>query len=123
MTAFLMRRLANYVVLCLVATFLAFSLASLTFNPLASFAERTPPPPAEVVAAKRLELRLDEPIPTRFTGWLGGVTKGDFGTTVTGTDISSELVSRVGVSLRLFLIGTTVGVFAGVIIGVASAIR
>ncbi len=32
MAGFLLRRLANYVVLCLVATFLAFSLASLTFR-------------------------------------------------------------------------------------------
>ena len=31
MTGFLARRLVNYIVLCLVATFMAFSLASLTF--------------------------------------------------------------------------------------------
>jgi peptide/nickel transport system permease protein len=123
MAGFLLRRLANYVVLCLVATFLAFSLASLTFNPLAGLAERSPPPPAEVIEAKRLELRLDEPIPERFSGWMGGVVRGDFGTTVTGSDISDQLVSRIGVTLRLFLIGTTVGITAGVIIGVASAIR
>ncbi|MDQ3600280.1 MAG: ABC transporter permease, partial [Actinomycetota bacterium] len=123
MTGFLLRRLANYVALCLVATFLAFSLASLTFNPLASFAERTPAPPAEVMAAKRLELQLDEPIPERFTGWMSGVVRGDFGKTITGGEISDQLVSRMGVSLRLFLIGTTVGIIAGVVIGVASAIR
>lgn len=123
MTGFLVRRLLSYIVLCLVATFMAFSLASLTFNPLASLAERTPPPPVEVVEAKRQELRLDEPIPVRFTGWVGGVVRGDFGQTITGRDISEQLVSRAGVSLRLFLIGTTVGIVAGVVIGVASAIR
>jgi peptide/nickel transport system permease protein len=123
MVRFLVRRLVNYVALCLVATFLAFSLAALTFDPLANFAERIPPPPPEVIEAKRAELRLDDPIPQRFAGWLGDVVQGDFGTTVTGVPISDQLFSRVGVSLRLFLVGTVLGVVAGVIVGVASAVR
>jgi peptide/nickel transport system permease protein len=123
MVRFLVRRLANYVALCLVATFLAFSLAALTFDPLANFAERIPPPPAEVIEAKRAELRLDDPIPQRFAGWLGDVVQGDFGTTVTGVPIADQLYSRIGVSLRLFGVGTVLGVVAGVIVGVASAVR
>jgi len=49
--------------------------------------------------------------------------QGDFGTTITGVQITDELVTRVGVTLRLLLIGTTVGVVAEVLVGVASAIR
>ena len=123
MVRFLVRRLVNYIALCLIATFLAFSLAALTFDPLATFAERTPPPPAAVIEAKRAELRLDEPIPQRFAGWLGDVVQGDFGTTVTGVPIADQLYSRVGVSLRLFLVGTVLGVITGVVLGVASAVR
>lgn len=123
MTGFLARRLANYLVLCLVATFLAFTLASLTFSPLGQLQGRNPPPPPAVIAAKRAELRLDEPIPARFLSWMGGVLHGDFGTTVTGQPITDELYSRVGVSLRLFLIGTVLGIVVGVLIGVVSAIR
>ncbi|MGH4012649.1 MAG: ABC transporter permease [Pseudonocardiaceae bacterium] len=123
MTGFLLRRLVNYVVLCLVATFLAFALASLTFEPLANLQGQNPPPSAAAVEAKRLELGLDEPIPQRFVRWMGGVVQGDFGTTITGVEVTDELVTRVGVTLRLLLIGTTVGVVAGVLVGVASAIR
>jgi peptide/nickel transport system permease protein len=123
MTRFLVRRLLNYVALCLIATFLAFSLASLTFNPLASLEERSPRPPQAVIDAKRTELRLDEPIPERFVGWISGVATGDFGTTVTGAPLTDQLISRIGVSLRLFVVGTTVGIVAGVLIGVAGAIR
>jgi peptide/nickel transport system permease protein len=122
-TGFLARRLANYLVLCLVATFLAFTLASLTFSPLGQLQGRNPPPPPAVIAAKRAELRLDDPIPARFLSWMGGVLHGDFGTTVTGQPITDELYSRVGVSLRLFLIGTVLGIVVGVLIGVVSAIR
>ena len=123
MVRFLARRLVNYVVLLLVATFLTFTLASLTFNPLAPLTERNPPVPAEVIEAKRAELRLDEPIPQRFVLWLGDALQGDFGTTVTGTPITDQLVSRAGVSLRLFLVGTVLGIAIGVLIGVASAMR
>jgi peptide/nickel transport system permease protein len=123
MARFLVRRLFNYVALLLIATFLAFALASLTFNPLAPLTERNPRPPAEVIEAKRAELRLDEPIPQRFVLWMGDAVRGDFGTTVTGTPITDQLVSRMGVSLRLFLVGTVLGVVIGVIVGVTSAIR
>jgi peptide/nickel transport system permease protein len=122
-TGFLARRLANYVLLCLVATFLAFSLAALTFSPLGQLQARNPPPPVEVIAAKRAELRLDEAIPARFAGWLGGVVHGDFGRTITGQPITDQLISRIGVSLRLFALGTVLGIAVGVLVGVASAIR
>ncbi|SHG38003.1 ABC transporter permease [Streptoalloteichus hindustanus] len=123
MAGFLLRRLANYVVLCLVATFLAFTLASLTFDPLAKLNERNPPPPASTIEAKRRDLRLDEPVPQRFVIWMSGVVRGDFGSTVTDQPISAELGRRVGVSLRLFLLGTILGVSLGVVVGVVSAVR
>jgi peptide/nickel transport system permease protein len=123
MARFLVRRLVNYVALLLVATFLAFALASLTFDPLAPLTERNPRPPAEVIEAKRAELRLDEPIPQRFVLWMSDAVRGDFGTTITGTPITDQLVSRMGVSLRLFLVGTVLGIAVGVIVGVASAVR
>ncbi len=123
MAGFLLRRLINYVVLCLLATFLAYALASLTFEPLAKLQGQNPPPSATAVESKRQELRLDESIPQRYFGWLGGAVQGDFGTTITGVEITDELVTRVGVTLRLLLIGTVIGVVAGVLVGVSSAIR
>jgi peptide/nickel transport system permease protein len=123
MARFLVRRLFNYVALCLVATFLAFALAASTFDPIATLQERNPPPPQSAIDAKRAELRLDEPIPQRFVLWLGDAVHGDFGQTVVNTSISDELPRRIGVSLRLFLLGTVVGIGLGVILGVASAIR
>lgn len=123
MARFLARRLLNYLVLCLVATFLAYALASLTFNPLARYAERQPPPPAETIEAKRLELNLDEPVPLRFAEWIGGVARGEFGVTVTSAPVGDQLWQRVGISLRLFVVGTLIGVALGVAVGVLSAVR
>ncbi|WP_028927546.1 ABC transporter permease [Pseudonocardia acaciae] len=123
MAGFLARRLVNYLVLCVLATFLAFALASLTFRPLDQLAQRQPPPPASTIEAKKLELHLDLPIPQRFGNWAAGVAHGDFGNTVASAPINAELWRRAGISLRLFLAGTVIGVIAGVLIGVTSAIR
>jgi peptide/nickel transport system permease protein len=123
MALFLARRFANYVVLCVLATFLAFALASLSFSPLDQLKQRQPPPPASTIEAKRVELHLDKPIPLRFGIWAEGALHGDFGDTVTDQPISAELWSRVGVSLRLFLAGTVLGVIVGVLVGVFSAIK
>ncbi|MGH3622833.1 MAG: ABC transporter permease, partial [Sciscionella sp.] len=97
MTGFLVRRLANYVLLCLVATFLAYCLASATFHPLDSLKQRNPPPSAQTLASKAHELHLNQPIPRRFVAWASGVLRGDFGQTVQGVPITDELWSRVGV--------------------------
>ena len=123
MIRFLLRRLLNYLVLLVLASFLAFSLASVTFHPLDSFIERHPQPPAEAIHAKAVELGLDKPVPIRYAEWAAGVVRGDFGTTVTGHPVAQELWSRVGVSFRLVLIGSLVGTLAGVVLGAWGAVR
>ncbi|WP_219412724.1 ABC transporter permease [Pseudonocardia nigra] len=123
MARFLVRRLLNYLALLLVASFLAYTAAALTFDPLGTVLARNPPPPPEVIEAQRQALMLDEPIPVRYLAWVSGVLQGDFGTTITGQSVNDELWRRIGVTLRLLLIGTVVGLILGVILGVVSAIR
>ncbi|MCX4096618.1 ABC transporter permease [Nocardia sp. alder85J] len=123
MTGFLLRRALNYVVLLILASFLTFALASLTFHPLNNLEQRNPRPPQSVIDAKAAELHLNEPIPQRYLTWAKGVTHGDFGKTLAGQPISKELPRRIGVSLRLLLIGSVVGTVLGVLIGAAGAIR
>jgi peptide/nickel transport system permease protein len=123
MIRFLLRRLLNYVVLLVLASFLAFCLASVTFHPLDSFIERHPQPPAEAIHAKAVELGLDKPVPIRYGEWAAGVVRGDFGTTVTGHAVSQELWPRIGVSVRLVLIGSLVGTVTGVVLGAWGAVR
>ncbi|MCM6776868.1 ABC transporter permease [Nocardia sp. CDC159] len=123
MTGFLLRRALNYVVLLVLATFLTFSLASLTFRPLDSLEQRNPRPPQSVIDAKAEELHLNDPIPQRYLTWVGGMVHGDFGKTLAGQPVSEELPRRVGVSLRLLIVGSIVGTVLGVLIGAAGAIR
>ncbi|WP_068272542.1 ABC transporter permease [Aldersonia kunmingensis] len=123
MAGFLLRRAANYLVLLLLASFLTFSLTSLTFRPLDSMEQRNPRPPQSVIDAKAQELNLDEPIPQRYLEWLSGALHGDFGTTITGQPVSDELPRRIAASLRLLVLGSVIGAVLGVLIGAAGAIR
>ena len=123
MTRFLARRLLNYIVLLALASFLTFTLTSLSFKPLDSLEQRNPRPPQEVIDAKEAELNLDRPIPVRYVRWASGAVRGDFGTTITGQPISDELGRRVGVSLRLLVIGSVLGTVIGVVVGAWGAIR
>lgn len=123
MTRFLARRLLNYLVLLALASFLTFSLTSFTFTPLNSLLQRNPRPPQAVIDAKAAELDLDKPIPLRYAHWVSGAVRGDFGTTVSGQPVSAELWRRIGVSLRLLLIGSVLGTVIGVVVGAWGAIR
>jgi peptide/nickel transport system permease protein len=123
MTGFLARRLLNYVVLLVLASFLTFCLTSLAFKPLDSLEQRSPRPPQSAIDAKAAELDLDRPIPLRYVHWASNAVQGDFGTTVTGHPVSDELGRRIGVSLRLLVIGSVLGAVIGVLVGAWSAIR
>ena len=123
MTRFLARRLLNYVVLLALASFLTFTLTSFTFEPLDSLLQRNPRPPQSTIDAKAAELNLDKPIPLRFAHWASGAVRGDFGTTITGQPVADELWRRIGVSLRLVVIGSLMGTVIGVVVGAWGAIR
>jgi peptide/nickel transport system permease protein len=123
MTRFLARRLLNYLVLLALASFLTFSLTSFAFKPLDSLLQRNPRPPQAAIDAKAAELDLDKPIPVRYVHWASGAVRGDFGTTVTGQPVSDELGRRIGVSLRLLVIGSVMGTVIGVVVGAWGAIR
>ena len=123
MAGFLLRRALNYVVLLLLASFLTFSLTSLTFRPLDRYEQTNPRPPQAVIDATAEQLNLGDPIPERYVKWLGGALQGDFGKTITNHPVSDELGRRIGVSLQLLVLGSIIGAVVGVLVGAASAIR
>ncbi|HEY1570948.1 MAG TPA: hypothetical protein VGG05_06385 [Pseudonocardiaceae bacterium] len=69
---FVLRRLVNYVVLCLAVVFLTYLLASLSFDPIALLLHHDPPPSAAFIQDKVRQLHLDESIPRRFASWFRG---------------------------------------------------
>ncbi|HEX4998714.1 MAG TPA: ABC transporter permease [Terriglobia bacterium] len=125
MGKFLLRRLAYLLILVVIATTATYFLAAVALNPRSNFEGRNPPPPPEVVDARLDELNLNNktPMVDRFTRWVSGLARGDMGKTVDGDSVNDEMGRRMGVSLRLLLIGSILGSLAGVAAGAYGAVK
>lgn len=78
----------------------------------------------EQYEAFRDALHLNEPVLTQYGIYLGGVFRGDFGTSVyTGQAVLQTIAQRLPVSLSLIVGGTLVSAIIGIVLGVLSATR
>lgn len=125
MGVFLLRRFVTSLALVTLATVLGYLLAALSLNPRANFEDRTPRPPVASVDHLLDTLNLNDktPVPVRFGRWADGVLHGDLGRGLDGQPIATEMGRRMGVSLRLLLIGSLLGALLGVTAGFIGATR
>ena len=127
MLRFVARRLVNYVILVFVATSLAYLLASLTLDPLAYYVHGQAHInyPAIHASLRSYNIDPDTSLWSRYWHWITRILfHGDFGKSFpTGEQVTSEMSRRIGVSLRLLLVGSVLSVIIGVLIGVYSALH
>jgi peptide/nickel transport system permease protein len=125
MGSYLLRRLVSNVLLVAIAASLAYFLAASSLSPRANYEGRNPPPSVEVVDSTLNEFNLNDktPIFERYVTWASGILHGDFGKTWNGGSVNEEMGRRVGVSLRLLLIGTILGSGIGVVVGAYAAVK
>jgi peptide/nickel transport system permease protein len=125
MLKFLLRRLANYLILVALAASLGYFLAATSLNPRANYEGRNPPPSQESINAKLDELNLNDrtPVVERFTKWAGNFVQGDMGKTFQERPVWEEMKRRMGVSLRLLFLGSIFGALLGVALGVLGAVK
>ena len=118
MTRFLLARLALLVPTLLgvlVLTFLLLYVAP--GDPVqAMVGERAD---AETIARLRAELRLDDPVPKQFIHYVGGLLRGDLGTSyITRRPILRDLLQRFPATLRLAGAAMLFAAAAGIGIGI-----
>lgn len=78
---------------------------------------------AETLARIRSEMGLDQPLLTRFWSYLSKVAGGDLGdSVVTGKPVLESLTEKLPYTLKLASLAMMVSIFAGVIMGIVSAI-
>jgi len=125
MLSLILRRLVHCTILFLSSVVLTYALASTALDPRAYFEGRQPPPPSRVVDAELARLGMDgrAPLPERFAHWADRAVHGDLGRTIDGESVNAEFGRRVGVSVRLLLVGTVAGTAVGVLAGVWAAVR
>lgn len=76
------------------------------------------------IARLRQELRLDEPLPTQFAHYAGGVLRGDLGRSyITNRPIVSDIRERFPKTLQLAVSAMLLAAVVGIAIGVLAAAR
>lgn len=119
----ILRRLVLSIPLVFVVTFLTFLLNSLAPGDLAQTilgADGT----REQYEALRVEMGLDRPLVMQYIAWLGHTLQGDLGLSYfTKESVSSLVNARLGVSLSIMAGVLLICASAGVLLGVASALR
>jgi len=79
---------------------------------------------APTLDALRKELGLDRPVHIQYLEWMGGVLRGDFGSSYwTRQPILDEFVRRFPVTLELAVLTILISVVIGVAVGIVSAVR
>jgi ABC-type dipeptide/oligopeptide/nickel transport systems, permease components len=123
---YLLRRLANYLVLVFIAASTTFFLASATLRPEINYLNKNPRPPVDSVYRTLHAFNLDPhtPVWTRYWHWLTDLLlHGSFGQTWQGASVGAEMGQRVMVSTELLLVATVLGSIGGVAFGAWNALR
>ncbi len=123
MIAYVLRRLLTGVVLAVLVTFITFLLLSPSFdsvvqNRLGQIAN------PDAAAALKADLGLDRPLLVQYLDWLGGVFRGDFGTSYfTSQQVDVAVVDRLAVTLSLVLVSLFLSAVISIVLGVVAAYR
>ncbi|WP_207460373.1 ABC transporter permease subunit [Azospirillum sp. SYSU D00513] len=123
MLAFLARRLLTLALTAWLATLLIFALLQLVPGDPALLMLGTAARP-DTLAALRAQMGLDEPLPLRYLGWLGGLLRGDLGTSVTyARPVAGLVAERMAVTLPLAALALLLSTALAVPLGLLAAAR
>ncbi len=121
MLRYLVRRVPSAVLLVLAASVVAFLLPRMApGDPAVAIAGPDAAP--ETLARIREQLGLDEPLLSQYLTWLGGLLRGDLGTSLTSQRPVAELIgSRLASTLELAVLAGLLMIVMGILLGVATA--
>jgi len=121
MGVFILRKLGAALIVVFLASVVVFvGVRAIPGDPALALAAEDRDP--EVLAAIREKYGLDDPLPVQYVRWAGLALQGDLGTDNRGIPVSETIVTRIPLTLELaglaLLIGTVLGISAGVIAAV-----
>ena len=125
MTTYILRRILQAIpIMFLLSVFLFGVVRLMPGGPLAQ-AERNPNVTTEQLAAMRVRLGLDQPLPVQYVKWIKAfVLEGDWGYSIKFRRPVADMIwERVPATLLLFGVGFLVMLILAIPIGVYSAIK
>ncbi|HUA51607.1 MAG TPA: ABC transporter permease [Candidatus Sulfotelmatobacter sp.] len=122
MIAFVLRRLAQSVLVMLAVGFVAFALFNYVGDPVTGMVG--PETTAEQRAAMRHELGLDDPFPVQFARFAWRAVHGDFGISYQlGQPVGQLILERLPATLELSLTAALLALAVGVPMGVYTGLH
>jgi peptide/nickel transport system permease protein len=122
MFAFVLRRLAQAVLVMLTVGFIAFMLFQYVGDPVTNLLGQDATP--EQRRQLRADLGLDRPFPVQFARFVGNAVQGEFGLSLRqGRKVSSLIVERFPATLELSLVAAVMALLVGIPTGVYTALR
>lgn len=117
-----MTRLALLLLGLFVASVIIFVTLRVLPGDVAQLIAGTNGTPAQIEAIRE-NLGLNRPLPLQYLDWIGGVLRGDLGTSLlTGTPVATEIAQKAQVTLPLGILALTIAIIIAVPLGVASAV-
>ncbi|MER7505468.1 ABC transporter permease [Nonomuraea pusilla] len=121
---FALRRLAGTAAVVLLLSIGVFGLLYLAPGSVQQTLLGTRPATPATIAAVQARYHLNDPVAVQYLRWLGGVLRGDLGTSIrTGAAVSGMLGERLPLTLALTGYGTLLAALAGIPLGVLGALR
>lgn len=123
MPIYLLKRLLQVIPVVLGTTFLIyFMVFALPGDPLTIFfGDRTPNP--ALLERLREQYHLDQPFIVQYLLYLGGIFRGDLGTSFSGAPVSQVLLQTFPATLKLAAMAIAFEFLFAIVIGAISAVR
>ena len=122
MLVFILRRLAQAVIVMLTVAFIAFMLFQYVGDPVTNILGQDATP--EQRLQLRADLGLDQPFPIQFVRFVGKAVKGEFGLSLRqGRKVSSLIAERLPATLELSMSAAFIALAFGIPMGVYAALR
>ena len=122
MLAFILRRLAQALIVMLTVAFIAFMLFQYVGDPVTNLLGQDATPQQRTQL--RADLGLDQPFPVQFARFVGNAVQGEFGLSLRqGRKVSSLIVERLPATLELSLAAAVIALGFGIPMGVYAALR
>ncbi|MBP6775754.1 MAG: ABC transporter permease [Piscinibacter sp.] len=122
MLAFILRRLAQALIVMLTVAFIAFMLFQYVGDPVTNLLGQDATPQQRTQL--RADLGLDQPFPVQFARFVGNAVQGEFGLSLRqGRKVSSLIVERLPATLELSLAAALIALGFGIPMGVYAALR
>jgi peptide/nickel transport system permease protein len=124
MTQYIFRRLLLAIPVLIAVSILIFGGVRVIPGDVCRLVLQTPEVTEEQCARVEQRLGLDKPATTQYLKWMGGIVRGDFGTSmISRRNVWKEIQTRMYLTVELAVLAATFAVLIAIPIGVYSALK